>query len=238
MEIHRWEKPNDIHTVTGLKLGIPRSDAKSVNYMLIYGGKIPKVQAMLNVDKERATEIFNGFWDSVPSLKELKQAVTQHWNDNDKKFITGIDGRKITTRSEHSLLNSAFQSAGVIAAKYVTVLMMQELENKGYNTNPFIGRPLIISMIEYHDECQLFLAKNIPTFKTFSSEEEAKEFVKNWDGEGQLSAISEGKTWYVCIPNDVSLSIEKAIKKTEEILKLNVELGYEWIVSNTWYGCH
>lgn len=232
------EKPNDIHTVTGLKLGIPRSDAKSVNYMLIYGGKIPKVQSMLNVDKNRATEIFNGFWDSVPALKELKQAITKHWQDNDKKFITGIDGRKITTRSEHSLLNSAFQSAGVIAAKYVTVIMMKELENKGYNTNPFNGKPDVCSMIEYHDECQLFLTKNIPTFNTFTSEEAAKEFVKNWTGQGQLSAISEGKTWYVCIPNDISLSIEKAIKKTEEILKLNVELGYEWIVSNTWYGCH
>ena len=232
------EKPDDIHTVTGLKLGIPRSDAKSVNYMLIYGGKIPKVQSMLNVDKSRATEIFNGFWDSVPALKELKQAVTKHWEDNDKKFITGIDGRKITTRSEHSLLNSAFQSAGVISAKYVTVIMMQELENKGYNTDPFNRRPDVCSMIEYHDECQLFLTKNIPTFKTFSSKDEAKEFVKNWKGEGQLSAISEGKTWYVCVPNDVSLAIEKAIRRTEEILKLNVELGYEWIVSNTWHGCH
>ena len=115
---------------------------------------------------------------------------------------------------------------------------MQELENKGYNTDPFNRRPDVCSMIEYHDECQLFLTKNIPTFKTFSSKDEAKEFVKNWKGEGQLSAISEGKTWYVCVPNDVSLAIEKAIRRTEEILKLNVELGYEWIVSNTWHGCH
>ena len=232
------EKPYDIHTVTGEKLGIPRSDAKSVNYMLIYGGKIPKVQAMLNVDKTRATEIFNGFWDSVPALKELKQAVTKHWQDNDKKYITGIDGRKITTRSEHSLLNSAFQSSGVIAAKYVTVIMMQELEKKRYNIDPFVAKPDVCSMIEYHDECQLFLTKNIPTFKTFTCEEEAKKFVESWQGEGQLSAISEGKVWYVCTPNDVSLAIEKAIKETEKVLKLNVELGYEWIVSNTWYGCH
>lgn len=232
------EKPNDIHTVTGLKLGIPRSDAKSVNYMLIYGGKIPKVEAMLGVGRERATEIYNGFWDSVPSLKELKSAVTEHWKANDRKWIAGIDGRKITTRSEHSLLNSAFQSAGVIAAKYVTVLMMQDLEQAGYKIDPFKSAPDVCSMIEYHDECQLFLTKTLPTFKTFSSENEAKEFVKNWGGEGQLSAISKGKTWYVTLPNSVSLAVEKAIKKTESILKLNVELGYEWIVSNNWYGCH
>jgi DNA polymerase family A len=232
------EKPFDIHTVTGERLGIPRSDAKSVNYMLIYGGKIPKVQSMLNVEKERATEIYNLFWDSVPALEELKQAIIKHWKDNDKKFITGIDGRKIITRSEHSLLNSAFQSAGVIAAKYVTVIMMQELENKDYNIDPFKDKPDVCSMIEYHDECQLFLTKKIPTFKIFSCKEEAKEFVDKWEGVGQLSAVSEGKFWYVCTPNDVSLAIEKAIKDTEIILKLNVELGYEWIVSSTWHGCH
>jgi len=31
------EKPNDIHTLTGLKLDIPRSDAKSINYAILYG---------------------------------------------------------------------------------------------------------------------------------------------------------------------------------------------------------
>lgn len=232
------EKPLDIHTVTGLTLGLPRSDAKSVNYMLIYGGKIPKVKSMLGVDNLRATEIFNLFWDSMPALKELKQAILEHWLENDKKFITGIDGRRVMTRSEHSLLNSAFQSAGVIAAKYVTVFMLQELETLGYNTNPFKGLPDVCSMLEMHDECQLFVKKNIPTFKTFESEEDAEEFVKKWQGEGQLSAISHGKSWYVCLPNPVSLAIGKAIKRTEELLKLNVELGYEWIVSNNWHGCH
>lgn len=231
------EKPNDIHTVTGIKLGIERSDAKSVNYMLLYGGKKPKVKSMLGVSDDRASEIYDGFWDSVPALKELKEAVTNHWKSNEKVFIIGIDGRKIITRSEHSLLNGLFQSAGVISAKYVTVLMMQYLEEKGYNTDPFKGAPDVCSMIEYHDECQLFLTKKITKFETFDSKEEAETFVREWDG-AQLSAISEGNTWYVCLPNDVSFAIEKAIKETEAILKLNVELGYEWIVSNTWYGCH
>lgn len=232
------EKPNDIHSLTGIKLGISRGDAKSVNYMLIYGGKVPKVQAMLGVDKERATEIYEGFWDSVISLKELKEAVVEHWRGNDKKYIIGIDGRKIVTRSEHSLLNGCFQSAGVIAAKYVTVLMIQELEKKGYNTNPFEGSVDVCSMIEYHDECQLFLTKNIPTFEVFKTKEEAVSFTDTWKGKEQLSAISEGNSWYVSLPNDVSIAVNSAIKKTEKILKLNVELGYEWIISKNWYGCH
>lgn len=72
----------------------------------------------------------------------------------------------------------------------------------------------------------------------FETEEKAKEFVSNWKGEGQLSAIGHGRVWYVCPPNVVSLAIEHGIKKTEELLKLNVSLGYEWVVGRNWYECH
>lgn len=231
------EKPNDIHTLTGLKLDIPRSDAKSVNYAILYGSSINKIKKMLGCTLERATEIYNGFWESVPALKELKTAIEAHWEANDKKFVVGIDGRKINIRSKHSILNATFQSAGVIAAKYVNVLSMQYLEKLGHNIDPFKSQVSVCEMIAYHDECQLFVKKDNIKFKTFLNKEDAKEFVKNWKGT-QLSAISEGNTWYVALPNDISHSIEKAITQTQELLKLNVDLGYEWIVHKNWYGCH
>lgn len=231
------EKPNDIHTLTGLKLEIPRSDAKSINYAILYGSSINKIKNMLSCTLERATEIYNGFWESVPALKELKLAIEKHWESNDKKFVIGIDGRKINIRSKHSILNATFQSAGVIAAKYVNVLSMQYLEELGHNIDPFISIPSVCEMIAYHDECQLFTKKENIKFKSFTSKIEAKEFVNNWEG-SQLSAISEGNTWYVALPNEISESIEKAINVTQDLLKLNVNLGYEWIVNKDWYGCH
>lgn len=231
------EKPNDIHTLTGLKLDIPRSDAKSINYAILYGSSINKIKKMLGCTLERATEIYNGFWESVPALKELKAVIEKHWESNDKKFVVGIDGRKINIRSKHSILNATFQSAGVISAKYVNILSMQYLEQLGHCIDPFVAQPSVCEMIAYHDECQLFTTKNNIKFKTFKTKVEAKEFVKSWDG-AQLSAISEGNTWYITLPNDISLSIEKAITKTQEILKLNVDLGYEYIVHRNWMGCH
>lgn len=231
------EKPNDIHTLTGLKLDIPRSDAKSVNYAILYGSSINKIKKMLGCTLERATEIYNGFWESVPALKELKAAIEKHWESNDKKFVVGIDGRKINIRSKHSILNATFQSAGVISAKYVNILSMQYLEELGHCIDPFISQPSVCEMIAYHDECQLFTARENVVFKTFETKAEAKQFVKEWEGT-QLSAISEGNTWYVALPNEISLSIEKAITKTQEILKLNVSLGYEWVVHKNWMGCH
>lgn len=231
------EKPNDIHTLTGLKLDIPRSDAKSINYAILYGSSINKIKKMLGCTLERATEIYNGFWESVPALKELKTAIEAHWESNDKKFVIGVDGRKINIRSKHSILNATFQSAGVIAAKYVNVLSMQYLEELGHNIDPFKSQVSVCEMIAYHDECQLFVKKENIKFKPFSNKQEAKEFVNTWEG-SQLSAISEGNTWYIALPNDISQSIEKAITETQKLLKLNVDLGYEWIVHKNWYGCH
>lgn len=233
------EKPNDIHSVNALKLNIPRSDAKSLTYGILYGAQPAKISKMLAVSMERAQEIYNDFWDAVPALKELKAKVEQFWEMHGKKYIPGIDGRKINIRSKHSILNALFQSTGVIAAKYVNILSMQKLEKLGHCIDPFIGVPSVCEMIAYHDECQLYSQKQNIIFKTFTSKDEAKQFVKEWDPiGGQLSAISEGKSWYVALPNDISRSIEESILDTEKLLKFNVPLGYEWIVHTNWYGCH
>lgn len=231
------EKPNDLHTVNADKLGISRTDAKSFKYALTYGAQVAKVMKMFSMTKQEATQLFENFWNGSPALKEEKHRVESEWIANGKKFIKGIDGRKVNIRSQHSIVNAEFQSTGVICAKYVTVLLMQKMEKLGYCINPFEGKPDVAGMIEYHDENQLAISKSIVKFKTFKTEDEANEFVAQWQGE-QLSAISEGKMWYVTLPNDVSRGIDEAIKEVEELMKLNVSLGFEWIVNKNWYGCH
>lgn len=231
------EKPNDIHSVNARKLGIPRDAAKSIKYGITYGAQPPKIAKMLNKEVAEGEVLFNGFWDAAPALKALKTDVERDWVQTGKTYITGIDGRKIRTRSQHSLLNALFQSAGVIAAKYTTVYSFQMLEERGYCISPFDGKPDVCSMIEYHDEAQIAVKSGLIKFQTFDSEEEAEAFVENYKG-GQLSSIAQGKKWFVALPNDVSKAIDKAIKKTCELLKLNVPLGFEWTVGKNWYDCH
>jgi hypothetical protein len=233
------EKPNDVHSLNAVKLGIARSEAKSLTYGILYGAQPAKVSKMLNVSLERAKEIYNDFWDAVPALKELKTNVENFWENNSKEFVPGVDGRKLRIRSKHSILNALFQSAGVICAKYVTVLNMEEFESMGYCTDPFVCKPDVCSMIEYHDECQYYVSPKLVKFETFDTEEEAEQFIKDWRGEEQLSAVSHGATkWYITLPNPVSTTIANSIRKTEKIVGLNVPLGFEFIVSNNWYGCH
>ncbi len=145
------EKPNDWHSITAVALNMSRGDVKSVNYGILYGAQVMKIMKMVNCSKERATEIYNGFWESSPALKELKDAIEREWESTGKRYIIGLDGRKIFIRSKHSLLNFLFQSAGAIAAKYTTVRIYELLEEQGISTDPFLGDPDVCSMIEMHD---------------------------------------------------------------------------------------
>lgn len=90
------------------------------------------------------------------------------------------------------------------------------------------------------DENQLLTSPKFYKFEVFETEEEAKNFTKNWDTSlGQLSAIGHSdKGYYIALPNVVSKGVEDAFLKTEELLKINVSLGFEWIVGRTWYDCH
>lgn len=231
------EKPNDLHTLNSVKLNISRTDAKSIGYASLYGAQGAKLAKMLGKSVDEGKRIFTEFWEAVPALKQLKENVEKFWISTDKSYIPSVDGRKIYIRSAHSLLNFLFQSCGIICAKYTTVFIAERLEKLGYCINPFEGKPQVCNMIENHDEIQYAVDPKLVSFKTFTSKEEAKEFSKNWLG-SQISDISEGNSWYVTLPNDVSESIEWATKETEKLLKLEFNLGFEWIVNRNWWGCH
>lgn len=232
------EKPNDQHTLKGKELNISRDDAKSINYASIYGAGFSKIAKMLRISKDEGRRFHEAYWDSIMPVKQLKEDMIKQYQANGKKYIIGIDGRKLVMRSPHSILNVLFQSAGVIAAKYTTVLLSQYLEEEGFNLDPFVGKPDVCFMIEYHDECQLAIRKDLVEFMMFENKDEAKKYVAEYDGEDQLSAIATSQYTYITKPNIISKNISKATKETEKILDLQFNLGFEWIVGRTWYECH
>lgn len=239
------EKPNDAHTLNSIKLGISRSDAKSFTYAVLYGAYINKLMKMLGKSYEETEAIYNQFWNNVPALKKFKEDLEKQWKNYDKKYILGIDGRHILVRSAHSILNSCFQSAGVICAKYTTVRLFQLLERQGIKVNPFIEIPDVISMIEYHDENQLAIKKDrsIVEFKLFNTEEEALAFKREKEAETglQLSSVKKAHKsdrYFVALPSVVSIAIQEATEWVEETLNLQFELGFEYDIGKNWYETH
>ena len=233
------EKPNDLHTKMAEVMGVPRSEAKSINYGIIYGASWKKIQKMTGKSDEESKRIVDGFWNTAVALREFKDKALKYWESTDKKFVPAIDGRKVNVRSPHSILNALFQSAAVIYAKYIAVMLMERLEKEHkLNIDPFIAKPDVCSMIEYHDEEDLYADPKLFKFEVFETKEKAEDFVNNWQG-GQLSAIGHSsKGHYVCLPNVISKATTESMRLLESNLKINVPMGFEYMLGRTWYDCH
>lgn len=149
------EKPNDVHTLNALKLGISRDEAKSITYALLYGAAAPKLQKMLGLSPADAEKMYNAYWDAVPSLKSLRDRLTAYWEGVDKDHIVAIDGRKLRARSPHSLINLLLQAAGAILMKWAVVRTAQLLEEQNLLGNAFEHSKedvKVFQMIVYHKQ--------------------------------------------------------------------------------------
>jgi hypothetical protein len=132
------DKPNDVHTKMAQKIteiigrSFERSPAKSVKYGCTYGAQEAKVAKTIGSDLATGKVVFDAFWIAASPLKSLKDKLKVYWeNAGGKKFILGIDGRKVPTRSAHAILNSLFQSAGVLCAKRAMVIHDRKLKEEG-----------------------------------------------------------------------------------------------------------
>jgi hypothetical protein len=233
-------KPNDIHTLNANKLGISRDQAKSISYALMYGASYKKLKSMLGLSDSEAKALYDAYWEAVKPLSDLREEVGKVWKRRGSKYVVGIDGRKINTRSQHSLLNALFQSGGVINAKYTTVFLFEWLEDRGYKCDPFVYQDLdCCGMIEYHDECQLAVKPELVELKKFETEEDYKNFLSNWNGK-QLGSETTLRSGKICIamPSVISEAVQYGIDQAEKHTNLKVALGFEYVVANNWYNCH
>ena len=87
-------KPNDIHSLNAKKLGIPRDQAKSVSYALMYGAAYQKLKKMLGLTDEQAKALFDAYWDAVEPLKNLRDAVGISWEARGKSLVI-VTGKQI-----------------------------------------------------------------------------------------------------------------------------------------------
>lgn len=231
------EKPNDIHSINAKKLGIDRSAAKSFSYAAIYGAQPKKLAKMLGITEEEGKRLFNEYWDAVPALKELKEAVEEEWESFGKKHIRGLDGRLLNTRSKHSLINVLFQSGGAISAKWSAVYLAKWLEDRNLLGDPLRhskDEPKVWFMIHMHDEQQFAVHPSLMKVRAFKTEDEAKAALVD-----VCSAIGHGsKGPYVGYKTAPVEAIEAGIKQANSFLKLNVELGFEWVPGLSWSQCH
>lgn len=229
------------HSINAKKLGITRDNAKSFSYAVMYGAQPEKLAKMLRISVKEAERLFDAYWEAVPALKELRDKVESYWKKTGKQYIMGIDKRKLFVRSQHSLVNLLFQSAGAICVKYTIVGICKRLEEQGllghplYDTNEESKKKVYL-MIVYHDEAQFDCPEDFLTWHFFDTEEEAKEATKLHPGSSAISHNEKG--YFFSEENLLSIFINEEIYRVCMDLDLRVPLGMEYITGMNWGECH
>ncbi len=122
----------DVHTANQELAKLESRDkAKTFIYALMYGAgdeKLGKVVGGSTADGKRARQYF---FDNKPTFKSLRDRVQRA---SAKKYLKGLDGRKLYVRNQHSALNTLLQGAGAIVMKKGLVLLddMLKLNNIDY----------------------------------------------------------------------------------------------------------
>ena len=74
----------DIHEATAQMMGVPRRQAKTLNFMLLYGGGAQKLADALNVTLIQARDLKDTYFSTLPKLRDFIKRVshtagTRHW---------------------------------------------------------------------------------------------------------------------------------------------------------------
>lgn len=150
----------DIHWVNSLAAGITpaglvrdksnhahdayRDTAKTFIYAFLYGAGDAKVGGFVGGGKKEGKALKKSFLENTPAITGLREAIenqliaSQNYNNVTKKYdvkwkrrwIKGLDGRKIHVRSPHSALNTLLQSAGALVCKKWVVEIERVLVEK------------------------------------------------------------------------------------------------------------
>lgn len=245
------EKPNDVHTITATKISeiiqkaFPRASAKSVKYGCTYGAQAIKVGKIIGSDEATGAKVYEAFWEAAKPLALLKADLTSQWEKTGKKYVVGLDGRKIPTRAAHSIINSLFQSGGVICAKRVMVEAWRQYKKRGWDVDFFrvdwTKIPYIQQLIPYHDESQMELSKCLVKWKKFTSMDEAKTFKASQKAEGIYwsEATHEKEDGSVFLGySEATQILWDCVNKVSKDLKLNVPLAIEFVFGLNWRDCH
>jgi len=143
----------DVHTANQELAKLESRDkAKTFIYALMYGAgdeKLGKVVGGSTADGKRARQYF---FDNKPTFKALRDRVQRA---SAKKYLKGLDGRKLYVRNQHSALNTLLQGAGAIVMKKALVTLDLKLRLNSIDYK-FVAN--------IHDEWQIEVKENQADF--------------------------------------------------------------------------
>lgn len=220
----------------------------------MYGAQAPKIASMLGISVEKAQDVINAFWDSNFGLKGRKEELEKFWEANGKRFIYGLDGRKIWTRSKHSLLNAYQQNGGAALFDLVGILLHWQLVKKGWYDQG------VRRTIYYHDEYQLEVPEHFRKTWEFDTIEQADAFKAECEAKGmkidghpykEAKKDADGnkiKGEFVPVLNEngklqiqycpVGEMVVRCVEQAAKMMQSPVFITGEYLTGRNWAECH
>lgn len=134
----------DIHTANQEAAGLPtRDNAKTFIYGFIYGAGNEKLGLIVGGDGKVGKQLKERFLEATPALATLRDNLqkalvkSSTWVGNEqkvvwkRKYIKGLDGRRVDLRSPHSALNFLLQGAGAVICKHWMIRCEERLQALG-----------------------------------------------------------------------------------------------------------
>lgn len=115
----------DIHSVNADVFGVDRNTAKTGKYAILYGCSPQKLASTLKLPLGQAKSLYENYWEANTASKALKEALEEEYEQFG--YIKAIDGRPLTIRYKHAILNTLLQSCGSIAIKVALCIFHRRL---------------------------------------------------------------------------------------------------------------
>ena len=133
----------DIHTANKTSAGLgSRDEAKTFIYAFIYGAGDKKIGSILGRSEADGRRVKEKYLRHTPSLRSLREKVD---GVAKKRWLRGLDQRKILIRHPHAALNTLLQGAGACVMKYALTLLEEYVIKKRIKAYP---------VVNVHDEFQ------------------------------------------------------------------------------------
>lgn len=147
------------HDLTAAAVGLPRKDAKTLNFLLQYGGGVWKIKTTFKVSEKDAQEIYDRYWMSYSGVKVFKEFVIKQLKANG--YVTNVFGRTRhfdTPENEYEAASQERQAYSHMVQgpagdmnNAATYLVAEALESKG------MGK----LMMPIHDEIVCSVNRNL-----------------------------------------------------------------------------
>ena len=127
----------DIHQANADMMECDRQTAKNTFFALIYGASSRKIGTMLGIPMRKASSLVSRLFDERPAMRRLISRIKRRASSGGS--LVGLDGRKLTPRSEHAAVNLLVQSAGACVSKRAALNLQFKIHMNNWEDVHIVG---------------------------------------------------------------------------------------------------